>query len=69
MKVSARNLVPCTIKQITPGAVNAEVIMEIVPGVELVSIITMSSLKNLELTVGKKVKAMMKASSVMVAVD
>ena len=69
MKVSARNLIPATINQITPGAVNSEVVMEIAPGVELVSIITKHSVENLGLKEGSKVKAMVKASSVMVVTD
>ncbi|WP_243310488.1 TOBE domain-containing protein [Fundidesulfovibrio agrisoli] len=69
MKVSARNLIPATIKQITQGAVNSEVVMEIAPGVELVSIITKHSVENLGLKEGSKVKAMVKASSVMVVTD
>jgi len=69
MKVSARNLIPATIKQITQGAVNSEVVMEIAPGVELVSIITKHSVENLGLKEGSKVRAMVKASSVMVVTD
>ncbi|GFK93706.1 Molybdenum-pterin-binding protein 2 [Fundidesulfovibrio magnetotacticus] len=69
MKVSARNLIPGVVKSITPGAVNSEVVIEVAPGVEVVSIITKHSVESLELKVGSPVKAMMKASSVMVVVD
>jgi molybdopterin-binding protein len=57
------------IKAITPGAVNAEVVLEIAPGVEVVSIITMSSVQTLGLAVGKEAYAVVKASNVMIAVD
>jgi len=69
MNVSARNLIPGTIKNITIGLVNAEVIIEVAPGVEVVSVITKHSVENMGLAVGKKVKAMVKASSVMVVTD
>jgi molybdopterin-binding protein len=69
MNVSARNLIPGTITSITEGAVNNEIVVEVAPGVEVVSIITCSSTKRLGLKVGSKVKAMVKASSVMIATD
>ncbi len=69
MKVSARNLIPGTIKNITIGMVNAEVVIEVAPGVEVVSVITKHSVENMGLAVGSKVKAMVKASSVMVVAD
>ena len=69
MQLSARNLVPGTIKDVTVGMVNAEVIIEIAPGVEVVSVITKSSVERMDLKVGDKVKAMVKATSVMVAKD
>lgn len=69
MQVSARNLIPGTIKAITQGAVNSEVVIEVSPGIEVVSIITKHSVEAMGLKVGAKVKAMVKASSVMVVVD
>lgn len=69
MKLSARNVIKGRVKAITPGAVNVEVIIEIAPGVEVVSIITKSSAERLGLAVGKEAYAVVKASSVMVAVD
>ncbi|WP_461210687.1 TOBE domain-containing protein [Desulfocurvus sp. DL9XJH121] len=67
MELSARNLVPGTIKELTVGMVNAEVVIEVAPGVEVVSVITKNSVERMGLAVGDKVKAMIKASSVMVA--
>jgi len=40
MKLSARNQLKGTIKRITPGAVNSEVVIELPGGIEIVSIIT-----------------------------
>lgn len=69
MKISARNLIKGKIKKLNPGAVNSEVIIEIPGGTEIVSIITKSSAENLKLAPGKEVYAVIKASSVMIAVD
>lgn len=69
MKVSARNSLKGTVKQITPGAVTAEVVLEVAPGVEVVSVITKASCESLGLEVGKEVYAIVKASNVMLAID
>lgn len=69
MKLSARNVIKGKVKAITPGAVNVEVVLEVAPGVEVVSIITKSSAESLGLAVGKEAYAVVKASSVMIAVD
>lgn len=66
MKISARNVLKGTVKQIDHGAVNTEVVIELPGGVEIVSIITKSSAESLELAVGKEVYAVVKASNVMV---
>lgn len=69
MKVSARNLIPGTVKKVNTGMVNAEVVIEAAPGVEIVSTITKESAESMGLAAGSKVKAMIKASNVMVVVD
>jgi len=69
MKFSARNQVVGTIKAINVGAVNSEVVLEVAEGVEMVSIITNSSVESLELKVGQQAYAVIKASNVMIAVD
>ncbi|MGE4539543.1 MAG: molybdopterin-binding protein [Desulfovibrio sp.] len=69
MKVSARNLIPGTVKSVSIGMVNAEVVIEAAPGVEIVSVITKESAEGLGLKAGSKVKAMVKATSVMVVTD
>ncbi len=69
MKLSARNLLKCKVTKITMGAVNAEIELELGDGQKVVSIITINSVKRLGLEVGKEAYAMIKASSVMIAVD
>jgi molybdopterin-binding protein len=69
MNVSARNLIPGTIKKVKVGMVNAEVVIEAAPGVEIVSIITKDSVERMGLKEGTEVKAMVKATSVMVITD
>jgi molybdopterin-binding protein len=39
MKLSARNVLPATVKAVTPGAVDTEVVVELTPGIEMVSYI------------------------------
>lgn len=68
VKVSARNILHGTIKQLIKGAVNTEVILEIAPRVELVSIITTTSAEELALHEGKQVYAVIKSSNVMLAI-
>ncbi len=69
MKISARNSRKGVVKRIDPGAVNGEVTLELPGGIEIVSIITMKSIANLGLAVGKPAYAVIKASSVMLGVD
>ena len=69
MKLSARNVLKGKIKTITSGSVNDEIVLELKDGVEVVSIITKESAKNLKLEVGKEAYAVIKASNVMIAVD
>ena len=69
MKLSARNSLSGTIRKIEPGAVNAEVAIEVAPGITIVSIITLDAAKRLGLKEGQKAYAVIKASSVMVGVD
>lgn len=69
MKISARNILKGTVKQIVAGAVNSEIIVLLPNGIEIVSIITKDSVKNLGLKKGKDVYAVVKASNVMIAVD
>ena len=69
MKISARNVLKGTVKEIREGAVNDEVIIEVPGGQEIVSVITKTSVEKLGLVKGKQAYAVIKASSVMLAVD
>ena len=69
MQISARNLLKGKVAKLVDGAVNCEVTLEIAPGVEIVSIITRASAASLGLEEGKTAFAVIKASSVMIAVD
>jgi molybdopterin-binding protein len=69
MKISARNVLKGKVKNVVHGAVNSEVTLELPGGTEVVSIITKSSAERLGLTPGKETYAVIKASSVMLAVD
>jgi molybdopterin-binding protein len=69
MKLSARNMLKGKVKKIVTGAVNSEVTIELKGGEEIVSIITNSSVDRLGLKEGKEAYAVVKASSVMVAVE
>ncbi len=69
MNVSARNLIPGTVKKVNIGMVNAEVVIEAAPGVEVVSVITKESVERMGIKEGSAVKAMVKATSVMIVTD
>lgn len=64
--ISARNQLTGTVKSVQDGAVNGLVTID-VDGTEVVASITMGSIKRLGLEAGKKVIAIIKASSVMIA--
>ncbi len=69
MKISARNILKGRVAKIVQGAVNCEVTLEVAPGVEVVSIITKTSVQSLGLAEGKEAFAVIKASSVMIAIE
>jgi len=69
MKLSARNILSGIIRKIEIGAVNAQVTIELVPGISVVSVITVDAIENLGLAEGRRAYAVIKASSVMVGVD
>jgi molybdopterin-binding protein len=68
MQTSARNQLSGTIKSIGKGAVMAEVVVD-VNGVEVVAAITKNSVDHLQLSEGKQVSAIIKATEVMIATD
>lgn len=63
--LSARNQLPATVKSVKLGNVMAEVVME-VAGVEIVSAITRGSADALALKPGDTVKAVIKATEVLI---
>jgi molybdate transport system regulatory protein len=69
MLTSARNHFAGTITRITPGSVNDEVELQLAGGDCLVAILTHASVEQLGLLVGGEVVALIKASSVIVAVE
>ena len=69
MKISARNILKGKVKEVKTGAVNTEVTVELKGGMSVVSVITRESADKLGLTKGKEVYAVIKATSVMIAVD
>ena len=69
MKISARNQLKGTITDIQEGAVNGIVKIDIGGGNIVSSTISMAAIKELELEVGKSAYAVIKATSVMVAID
>lgn len=68
MKLSARNMLKGKVLEIERGSVNAVVKVDI-GGNVLTSIVTLSAVEELGLAVGGDVYAVVKSSSVMLAVD
>ena len=66
MKISARNVLSSTVKEVTKGAVNAQVTLELDGGEKVVSTIANSSVDSLGLVEGGRAYAIVKASEVIV---
>ncbi len=66
MKISARNQFHGKVASVTLGAVNAEVVVALPSGREIVAIVTNGSVKSLNLNPGVDVVALVKASSVLI---
>jgi len=69
MQLSARNVLKGRITQVTHGAVESEIVIELSKGVEIVSTITKSSAEKMNLKPGDQAHAIIKASNVIVGVD
>ena len=69
LRTSARNNLRGVISEIRPGAVNDEVTLTLDAGKTLTATVTSESVKRLELSTGKAVIALIKASHVILAVS
>ena len=69
MRISARNQLKGTVAKITPGPVNAEVILTLEGGQQIAAIITNQSVGALGLAPGKTAYAIVKASTILIGVD
>ena len=67
-KISARNQLAGTVAKVTPGAVNAEVVLDIAGGGSVAAIVTQGSVQSMGLAPGVEATALFKASSVILAV-
>ncbi len=65
-KISARNVIKASVKNVQNGEVNSEISLD-ADGVELTSIITIGSTKELDIKVGDEVYAIIKASTIILA--
>ncbi len=69
MKLSARNILKGRVKSVKRGPISSLVVLQIAPGIEIVSTITAESSATLKLKKGQAAYAVIKASNVMVGVD
>ena len=69
MKTSARNHFEGTVSRHTVGAVNDEIEIALAGGQKIVAVVTRESAKGLGLAVGAPAFALVKASSVVLAID
>jgi molybdopterin-binding protein len=69
MKISARNVFKGKVADVRPGRVNTEVVIDLPGGLQVVAMISKESADHLGLKKGKAAFAIIKASSVMVAID
>ena len=68
LKLSARNQLKGTVEAVKDGMVNCEVDLTLAGEEKVTSVITMASAKRLALAPGKEVRAIIKASDIMVGV-
>ncbi|KAF1051504.1 MAG: Molybdenum-pterin-binding protein MopA [Stenotrophomonas maltophilia] len=69
MKVSARNVFKGKVREVRPGAVNSEVILELAGGETLVAVVTVESVASLGLAPGVAAVALVKAPWVMLMTE
>lgn len=69
MKVSARNVFKGKVRELRPGAVNSEVVLELAGGETLVAVVTVESANSLKLAPGAEAVALVKAPWVMLMTE
>lgn len=69
MKVSARNVFKGKVREVRPGAVNSEVVLELAGGESLVAVVTLESVNSLKLAPGAEAVALVKAPWVMLMTE
>jgi molybdate transport system regulatory protein len=69
MRLSARNQLDGVVAQVDHGAVMSTIVIRLPGGQEVVSAITKDSAEHLALAEGDAVKAVIKATEVMIAMD
>lgn len=69
MRLSARNQLQGTVVSVKEGAVMAEVLVQLPGGQEIVSVITVGSVRSLGIKPGGSVVVVVKATEVMLAID
>ncbi|MDJ0618457.1 MAG: molybdopterin-binding protein [Calothrix sp. MO_192.B10] len=69
LKVSSRNVLKGVVTKVTKGEVSSQVTLKVVHEVELTSIITTSSVEELELHEGTEAYAVIKSSDIAIAKD
>jgi len=69
MKLSARNILKGKVRSHKKGPVSSLVVLEIAPGIEIISTITTESATALKLKKGQTAYAVIKSSSVLIGVD
>jgi len=69
MKISARNVIKGTVKDVKTGPVNSQVSVDIGGGNHITSMITSDAVQELELASGKSVYVVIKASEVILGTD
>ena len=67
MRTSARNALRGTIARVTPGVIDAEVVLTVADGVEIVATVTRDSVERLGLAPGTPALALIKSSFVLLA--
>jgi molybdate transport system regulatory protein len=69
LRISARNQIGGTVVQLWQGQIEAEVVIDIGGGAQIVAMVTAESVADLDLGIGKPVTACIKASHIILAVE